>query len=72
MGLIRWFKREKIRRRARKEIRDARRRAPPTRQGQRALARKTEDIRTRMNTEIEKTCPRQLRWSRVFNSYYFW
>ena len=58
MGLIRWLKREKIRRRARKEIRDARRRAPPTRQGQRALARKIEDIRTRMNREIAQTCAR--------------
>lgn len=61
MGLIRWFKREKIRRRARKEIRKARALAPPTRQGQRALARKIKDIRTRMNKEIEQTCPRQLR-----------
>lgn len=58
MGLIRWLKREKIRRRARKEIRDARRRAPPTRQGQRELARKIEDIRTRMNREIAQKCAR--------------
>ena len=55
MGLIRWFKREKIRRRAQKEIKAARRRAPPTRQGQRALARKIQDIRTRMNREIADT-----------------
>lgn len=59
MGLIRWFKRERIRCRARQEIRAARRRAPPTRQGQRALARKIQEIRTRMNREIERTCPRR-------------
>lgn len=58
MGVIKWFKREKIRRRARKEIREARRRAPPTRQGQRALARKIQDIRQKMNREIARTCPR--------------
>lgn len=58
MGIIKWFKREKIRRRARKEIREARRRAPPTRQGQRALARKIQDIRQKMNREIARTCPR--------------
>lgn len=45
MSIIKWFKREKIRRRARKEIAAARRRAPPTRQGQRELARKIQDIR---------------------------
>ena len=56
MGIIKWFKREKIRRRARKEIREARRRAPPTRQGQRDLARRIENIRTRMNREIAQTC----------------
>lgn len=58
MGIIRWFKREKIRRRARKEIRTARAAAPPTRQGQRDLARKIESIRTRMNMEIAQTCAR--------------
>ena len=58
MGIIKWFKREKIRRRAHKEIQKARAAAPPTRQGQRALARKIEDIRTRMNREIAQTCPR--------------
>lgn len=58
MGIIRWFKREKIRRRAQREIRAARRRAPPTRQGQRALARRIEDIRKRMNREIAQTCAR--------------
>ena len=58
MGIIRWFKREKIRRRARKEIQKARAAAPPTRQGQRELARKIEDIRTKMNREITQTCPR--------------
>lgn len=58
MGIIKWFKREKIRRRARKEIREARRRAPPTRQGQRELARKIQDIRQKMNREIARTCPR--------------
>lgn len=52
MGIIKWFKCEKIRRMARKEINEARRRAPPTRQGQRELARKTEDIRRRMNRDI--------------------
>lgn len=72
MELIRWFKREKIRRRARKEIRDARRRAPPTRQGQRALARKIQDIRTRMNREIEERCPKEKDWHWFFGSYYFW
>lgn len=58
MGIIKWFKREKIRRKARKEIREARRRAPPTRQGQRELARKIQDIRQKMNREIARTCPR--------------
>lgn len=58
MGVIKWFKREKIRRRARKEICEARRRAPPTRQGQRELARKIQDIRQKMNREIARTCPR--------------
>lgn len=58
MGIIKWLKREKIRRRARKEIQKARAAAPPTRQGQRELARKIEDIRTRMNREIAQTCPR--------------
>ena len=58
MGIIRWFKRERIRARARREIREARRRAPPTREGQRALARKIEDVRTRMNREIARTCAR--------------
>lgn len=59
MGLIKWMRREKIRRRADKEIRAVRRRAPPTRQGQRALACRIQDIRTRMNEEIERTCPRR-------------
>lgn len=54
MGLIKWFRREKIRRGARKEIKQAREGAPGTRQGQRALARKIEKIRTRMNREIDK------------------
>lgn len=58
MGIIKWFKREKIRRRAKKEIRAARAVAPPTRQGQRDLARKIEEIRTRMNREIAQTCAR--------------
>ena len=52
MGIIKWFKREKIRRRARREIRAARAAAPPTRQGERELARKIEDIRRRMNRDI--------------------
>lgn len=56
MSIIKWFKREKIRRRARKEIAAARRRAPPTRQGRRDLARRIESIRTRMNREIAQTC----------------
>lgn len=72
MGLIRWLKREKIRRRARKEIRMARQKAPPTRQGQRHLARKIEDIRTRMKREIERTCPKEKDWHWFFGSYYFW
>nr|DAG61920.1 MAG TPA: hypothetical protein [Caudoviricetes sp.] len=54
MGLIKWFRREKIRRGARKEIKHAREAAPGTRQGQRALARKIEEIRTRTNKEIDK------------------
>lgn len=58
MGIIKWFKRERIRRRVCKEIREARRRAPPTRQGQRDLARRIESIRTRMNREIAQTCAR--------------
>lgn len=58
MSIIKWFKREKIRRRARKEIRAAKKRAPPTRQGQRELARRIETIRTRMNREIAQTCAR--------------
>lgn len=54
MGLIKWFRREKIRRRARKEIKHAREAAPGTRQGQRALARKIEKIRAKANREIDK------------------
>lgn len=52
MGLIKWFKCEKIRRRASREIDVARANAPPTRQGQRALAYRIEDIRRKMNREI--------------------
>lgn len=54
MGIIRWIKRERIRSRALKEIRAARAAAPPTRQGDRELARKIESIRTRMNKEMER------------------
>nr|DAW46713.1 MAG TPA: hypothetical protein [Caudoviricetes sp.] len=54
MGLIKWFRREKIRRRAQKEIKQARETAPGTRQGQRALARKIEKIRAKANKEIDK------------------
>lgn len=54
MGLIKWFRREKIRRGARKEIKQARESAPGTRQGQRALARKIEKIRAKANREIDK------------------
>ena len=54
MGLIKWFRREKIRRGARKEIKHAREAAPSTRQGQRALARKIEKIRAKANKEIDK------------------
>ena len=54
MGLIKWFRREKIRRGARKEIKHAREAAPGTRQGQRELARKIEKIRARTNREINK------------------
>ena len=66
MGIIRWFKREKIRRRAQKEIRRARAAAPPTRQGQRALALKISKIREKMNREIEQTCPRRKNAQRAF------
>lgn len=52
MGLIKWFRREKIRRGARKE--NAREAAPGTRQGQRALARKIEKIKAKANREIDK------------------
>lgn len=63
MGIIKWFKREKIRRRAKKEIQKARAAAPPTRQGQRALARKIEDIRRKMNREIAQVREgRPLTW----------
>lgn len=54
MGLIKWFRCEKIRRGARKEIKQAREAAPGTRQGQRALARKIEKIRAKANKEIDK------------------
>lgn len=54
MGLIKWFRREKIRRGAQKEIKQARESAPSTRQGQRALARKIEKIRAKANREIDK------------------
>lgn len=54
MGLIKWFRREKIRRRARKEIKQERESAIGTRQGQRALARKIEKIRAKANKEIDK------------------
>lgn len=54
MGLIKWLRREKIRRRARKEIKHARESASGTRQGQRTLARKIEKIRARTNREIDK------------------
>ena len=59
MGLIRWFKRERIRRRTLKEIRYARENAPMTRDGQVLLARQIEKLRTQMNKEIEETCPRK-------------
>ena len=48
MGFIKWFRREKIRRGAQKEIKQARESAPGTRQGQRALARKIEKIRAKI------------------------
>lgn len=54
MGLIRWLKKEKIRRRARKEIRACREAAEDTRQGQRQLARQIEDIRRKQNADIER------------------
>lgn len=54
MGLIKWFRREKIRREARKEIKQARETAPGTRQGQRAPARKIEKIRAKANKKIDK------------------
>lgn len=63
MGIIKWLRCEKARRRARREIREARRRAPTTRQGQRELARKIEDIRRRMNREIAQVREgRPLTW----------
>lgn len=63
MGIFEWFEREKIRRRARKEIRAARAAAPPTRQGQRHLSRKIEDIRRRMNRDIAQVREgRPLTW----------
>lgn len=54
MRLIKWFRREKIRRGALKEIKQAREAANATRQGQRALARKIEKIRAKANKEIDK------------------
>lgn len=54
MGLIKWLRREKIRRGARKEIKHAREAAPGTRQGQRALTQKIEKIRAKTNKEIDK------------------
>lgn len=54
MGLIKWFRREKIHRGARKEIKQAREATTGTRQGQRALARKVEKIRAKANKEIDK------------------
>lgn len=63
MGLIKWFKCEKIRRRASSEIDVARANAPPTRQGQRALARRIEDIRRNMNRDIAQVREgRPLTW----------
>ena len=52
MGLIRWIKKERIRRKARKEIRACRAAAADTRQGQRQLARQIEDIRKKQNADI--------------------
>lgn len=52
MGFVRWLKKEKIRRRARKDIRACREAAADTRQGQRQLARQIEDIRRKQNAEI--------------------
>lgn len=56
--LYKWLKRERIRMRARSEIKDVRKRAPPTRQGQRAMAQQIGKIRTKMNKEIAQTCAR--------------
>ena len=52
MGLLRWLKKEKIRRRARKEIRAYREAASETRQGQRQLARQIEGVRRREGADI--------------------
>ena len=54
MGIITWIKCAKVRRKARKEIKAAKKAAVDNRQGQRALARKIEKIRARMNKEINK------------------
>lgn len=63
MRLIKWLKCEKIRRRANREIDAARANAPPTRQGQRTLARRIEDIRRKMNREIAQVREgRPLTW----------
>ena len=55
MGLIKWFRREKIRRGARKEIKHARESAAGTRQGQRALARKSGRRQTRKLTRTAES-----------------
>lgn len=63
MGRIKWLKCEKIRRRARREIDVARANAPPTREGQRALAHRIEDIRRKMNRDIAQVREgRPLTW----------
>ena len=52
MGLIRWLKKERIRRKARKEIRAYKEAAADTRQGRRQLTRQIEYVRRREGAEI--------------------
>lgn len=53
MGIIAWIKRAKVRRKARKEIKTAKKAAVDNRQGQRALARKIEKIRREESRRLD-------------------
>lgn len=53
MGIITWIKCAKVRRKARKEIKAAKKAATDNRQGQRALARKIESIRREENRRLD-------------------